>query len=481
MTKPENSPQNNDLKNEILREAIPNALHNTGVITTQETVDYIEKGIISKNLAEKGFVAGRTFKSLGILGERVNRLLTIKDFLDARKEKGLAYAIQKEAVGAALAKVFPPLGIIWTQTYDKWSKALPGIAKEIGSFSSGTTVGRGGVLINKESGTLIMPAGNNPNAPTPSLADDPYEKEIKEWGERQKDPNMTESQQSEYLKHDPQATRMNYDPSMMTEGQQAQYLKDHFNDPNMTEDEQFEKLKKVFGTINEGRQTREALENFITRREGKVTGEIISNAASFYNPTVQEFIEKWPNVKGVIASYEQRIWGKKDDGLMPKQQGITGIASQPFNRQQSFSTPNAKAIDKVLYGSVRLAEDYAIGYARGTVKDKLYGKDLKKLDGKYQKYKGYYDAGTTAMKTLAPNKWKAASTAVRTFANAAWQSIAKTAFGQAIGSAVTWAGAQLAAMWGAITSIPVIGGAIAAAGAAVSWAVGVAIGFLFAW
>jgi len=56
-----------------------------------------------------------------------------------------------------------------------------------------------------------------------------------EWGERQKDPNMTESQYAEYLRNDTDATRMHYDPSQMTEGQQSQYLKDHFNDPSMTD------------------------------------------------------------------------------------------------------------------------------------------------------------------------------------------------------------------------------------------------------
>lgn len=57
-------------------------------------------------------------------------------------------------------------------------------------------------------------------------------------------PSMTEDQYYEQLRNDPSVTDMEYDPSQMTEDQQAEYLKNEFDDPSMTEDQQLEYLRE---------------------------------------------------------------------------------------------------------------------------------------------------------------------------------------------------------------------------------------------
>ncbi len=106
MANPEKEIQNNDLNDarskELFKEAVPYGFNKVGQITTEETVKYIKDGTISKNMASKGFEAGRTFKGIGILGKRIARVFDVIDFFKAQREKGWEYAIGKEGVGALL-------------------------------------------------------------------------------------------------------------------------------------------------------------------------------------------------------------------------------------------------------------------------------------------------------------------------------------------------------------------------------------------
>ncbi|HSA05746.1 MAG TPA: hypothetical protein P5556_01045 [Candidatus Gastranaerophilales bacterium] len=279
---------------------------------------------------------------------------------------------------------------------------------------------------------------------------------------------ITDDQRYEQLKNDSSLQKGHYDPSMMTESQHSEYLKNEFKNSSTTDDQLFERLKDQF-------EKGEGLDSLITRREEKVTAEIFQGD-TFYDPVTEQVT---PNVT-------QRVLNKNgipmsDKINTPSETSLPGVASQPFNREKPFSTPNASTIKNTLYGGVKLGYSYAKGFLRDRSRELMFGKKLSKIMGKADAYRNYANMAKGLAKTFAKSQWKAASTAVKAFANAAWQSVANTVVGQAIGSAVAWAGAQLAAMWGALTALPFIGGAIAAVGAAVSWAIGLAISFLFPW
>ncbi|MFA6946853.1 MAG: hypothetical protein WC220_13235 [Pedobacter sp.] len=340
--------------------------------------------------------------------------------------------------------------INWSKNADDWAQNLyeqnlstaSGLGKALGlnnapAVNLGNPRGVGG-----QGGGGGLPHEVHPNSETPSMAED-------------------------RLKHNPPQTHDN--PS--NESQHEAYLKEHFKNSSMTEDQYFETLR----TIYENRGTLESLgKGALTTAKGawdsmfyKPSGTILQGKVEeFYDPIVKDFQENWPNnVKGTVASYEQAIWGKKGDELMPVQPGITGIASQPFGRTKPFSTPNAEAIKNTLYSGIKLGTQYMTGYLVDRYKDKILGKKLSKAVDKFNQYAGY-------VKTFAPNVWEAASGAVKAFASAAWQPIAQTAFGQAIAGAAT-------AMWGAITAI---GSAIATAvttvaASVIGWAIS-ALAFL---
>lgn len=257
-------------------------------------------------------------------------------------------------------------------------------------------------------------------------------------------------------------------------------------------DKQYDKLGKLVKDVGAGvpNLTKEAVEYLRLHYPDKnYTHSGMSPETSLFNkellPTSPDSFYD-PVTGKVNTDPTQRVLGKNgipapDDTTAPSTDPLPGVASQPHGREKPPSTPNSQSIKDTLYGSVKQAAASAIGVGVGLLKNKLYGRDMKKVDKALQKAKQYYDLTKAVMKTFAKNTWNAASKAVQAFANAAWQSIANTVIGQAIGSAVAWAGAQLAAMWGALTALPFIGGAIAAVGAAVSWAVGIAISFLLPW
>lgn len=270
--------------------------------------------------------------------------------------------------------------------------------------------------------------------------------------------SLNGDQYYDQLKHDTSVTGMHHDPS------------------HMTEDQYFEMLRLMF-------KAGEAI-NYLPHTEN-VTGTIIKphyqdtttgnttsiKSKNFYNPTVQDYIENFPNVNGAIASYEQYIWGKKDDNLY----NPTPAASQPFNRVTPYSTPNSQAISKVLYGSVELGAQYAKGYLQDRARDLVFGKKASK---ELKKIGNYYSL-PSQLKTFAKNLWQPISkTALGTAMSNAWAPI-----GSALSSAAGWVTAQAGIAWGAITSLPVIGAAIAAVGSAVATAVGWALTALafFAW
>ena len=272
------------------------------------------------------------------------------------------------------------------------------------------------------------------------------------------------------LKHDPSVTGMHYDPSKMTEGQQSEYLKNYFRDSSTTEGQQFENLKDVFGsksTFQMGVEHNEFLGGY------GAGDNLLSTGKSFYDP-ITEQINLDPTQRVLFESVnttEQKL------GFASQ----PPVASRPFNRELSFTTPNLESLKKVLYGGVKFGVEYAKGYLRDRSRDLIFGKKLSRMMGKADSIRSYASLFKGLAKTFAKSTWNAASKAVQAFANAAWQSIAQTAVGQAIGGFVSMVGAQLAAMWGALTALPFIGGAIAAVGAAVSWLAGAALAFLFPW
>lgn len=201
---------------------------------------------------------------------------------------------------------------------------------------------------------------------------------------------------------------------------------------------------------------------------------------NFYDPVTEQ------GTPSVIERVLKKN-GTPTGGAVPIENALPGASAQPFGREELFSTPNAKVIKNFLYSGVKGGVNYAMGYLLGRarelvlgkklirkisnikskIKDTLLGKKLSKINDEINKY-------ANLAKTFARPLWNAGANMIKSIAGVAWQSIAQSMVGQAIGSALT-------AVWGALTSIPIIGTAIASVGAAVSWAVGIAIGFLFAW
>jgi hypothetical protein len=273
----------------------------------------------------------------------------------------------------------------------------------------------------------------DPNAPTPSLAEDSANLRLQR--ERLNDPNDNANLrlQREEL-NDP-------DDNANLRLQREQYL---------------EMLGKLLSS-------REGVNSYI-RSKQEVTGEIIipkgQAGKSLYDPTIQNFMDNWPNVKGLIASYEQAIWGKKDDELMPVHPGITSIASQPFGRTKPFQTPNAKTMQRVLYSGVEYGKEYAKGYLYDRGLELAFGK---KAAGKIKKAEAY----SNTVRTYAPNAWQAASTVLSRTLNSA---------GYTIGSIAGWVAQGVDLGIKAIGLIPFIGPGLAAAASAVAYAAGYAIG-----
>jgi hypothetical protein len=161
---------------------------------------------------------------------------------------------------------------------------------------------------------------------------------------------------------------------------------------------------------------------------------------------------------------------------LPAQPGLPGITSRPYNQKNPYSTPNLESIKKVLYGGLRLAGDYALGYAGARLKDKLYGRDMKKVDKYLQKAKKYYDAASK-IKQYAPNIWKAGSSVVRAIGGTIWQAastavqfIATTVVNVAIAAAHAVAAV-------AMVAAQAIAAVASATVAAISWVIG-ALAFL---
>ena len=273
----------------------------------------------------------------------------------------------------------------------------------------------------------------DPNAPTPSLAEDSANLRLQR--ERLNDPNDNANLRLQREKlNDP-------DDNANLRLQSEQYL---------------EMLGKLLSS-------REGVNSYI-RSKQEVTGEIIipkgQAGKSLYDPTIQNFMDNWPNVKGLIASYEQAIWGKKDDELMPVHPGITSIASQPFGRTKPFQTPNAKTMQRVLYSGVEYGKEYAKGYLYDRGLELAFGK---KAAGKIKKAEAY----SNTVRTYAPNAWQAASTVLSRTLNSA---------GYTIGSIAGWVAQGVDLGIKAIGLIPFIGPGLAAAASAVAYAAGYAIG-----
>ncbi|OGI01490.1 MAG: hypothetical protein A2Y25_02060 [Candidatus Melainabacteria bacterium GWF2_37_15] len=314
-------------------------------------------------------------------------------------------------------------------------------------------------------------AGNHPDLKHASSGTDP--------NLRFNDPNAeTPSMAADRLKHDPAPRQGHYDPSSLTPQQQAQYLKHDpsMKDPSLTNQQYSESLKEFFKrgeTIETlGQMGKDAWSAMFDKPSGNVLqGKV--EIKDFYHPATEQ------------VNYSATARVMNQDGKPIGLEGIPdlsdtsqppGVAAQPFDHEKPSGTPNSQKIKDVLYGGVKLAGDYVAAYNIARIKNKLYGRDLKKVDAKLQKAKGYRD-----MYSLG--KWAA---------QAAWKSIAKTALGQAMSSAwapigqalstaSTWVTTQLGVVWTALTNIPIIGTAIAAVGTAVatalSWAL-TALAFL---
>lgn len=148
-------------------------------------------------------------------------------------------------------------------------------------------------------------------------------------------------------------------------------------------------------------------------------------------------------------------------------------ASDPASKMNTkLKTPNMESIKNALYGQ---AKKYATSYLRNRGRELVFGKKLTKKLQKVDKARGYYNTTKALAKRYASNHWNAASNAIKSAANAVWNSVAQTTFGHALSSAAAWVGTQLTALWGGLTGLPVIGAAIAAIGSAVATVAGWAL------
>jgi len=231
----------------------------------------------------------------------------------------------------------------------------------------------------------------------------------------------TPSMAEDRLKHNPPGTHDN--PS--NESQHEQYVRERFGQPPAQDDLREEELKnKYLGISGYVDLSMELL------REKDVSGVIIpkGQAGDIFYDSVTTQVNYDPTKRVVLSDGSTLRYGVPVSGNDVGGTSKTPITSQPYNREDPYSTPNSQSIKQTLYSGVKNA---GAGYLKGYLVNRSMELVLgKKLSGKVSKYAGYYSNVSTVARTVAPAAWQAAKTAVL-------NSLAKTAIGKAVQGAVS--------------------------------------------